>query len=410
MLTLDPAELGFQRWTVSDAIVGARLWLIQVPSGQSVAALSLDVNADASDTIDLLEDCYYLDVTVGGVAVETFAGKRAVGHGAERASLAFEPERHQIVFSGQLPSRNTEDIVQQLIYRSDLPYRAEYSAIAYPAELNRRPGSTAAAGPYVSVLAAQQDYIENCAFVSAIQCVASWVRLREIREEAYADLRLFRRAERRGLRARRHSLERVVDGLGELELELSYSVESVSDMELLVPSLRVAAYHAALFDCMGLRAKAETVGRMLQRLERSVRAELTAIESIERRSDENRRLRWTIALGFLSIVALPITIILAFFGANAAEVDENLSMFDGHYVPLYVLIASLMTLGIALSFGLYLQQRLIVRRERLATATSVLPAHGPLPRQSNSPGPASRSTRPGSDLGGGPQLSPTGDH
>ena len=40
-------------------------------------------------------------------------------------------------------------MIQRLIYRADQPYRREYSAIRYPAELNRRPGWLAAVGPYV---------------------------------------------------------------------------------------------------------------------------------------------------------------------------------------------------------------------------------------------------------------------
>lgn len=383
-ISIDPGELTFRRWTANGSVIGVRLWTFFVPSGQAVVALSIDVMATALETIDLLEDCYYLDIAIGDVGLDTFACELAARGGVRSAGQGFEPERHQIVFSAPLPAEDTEDITQKLIYRSDLPYRKEFSAITYPAELNRRPGTTVAVGPYVSVLSGQQDYIENCAFVSAAQAVASWVRLREIRDEAYEDLRLFREAEssRKALLTRRHTLERVVNQLGDLELELSYSVESPSDLEILVPSLRVSGYHDALFDCMGLCEKADTVGRMLHRLERSVRAELMAIESIERRADEDRRLRWTIAVGFLSTVALPITLVLAFFGINASEVDQRLSMFDGHYLPLYLFVAVVVSLGLALSFGLYVQQRLLMRRdERRDPTAAATTATATIPRQ-----------------------------
>ena len=47
-----------------------------------------------------------------------------------------------------------------MIYRIDLPYRQEFSAIRYPAELNRRPGWLTAVGPYVSVVCGHQGYID----------------------------------------------------------------------------------------------------------------------------------------------------------------------------------------------------------------------------------------------------------
>jgi hypothetical protein len=363
-------------------VTDARLWLIHLSSGQAVVVFSLDIAVPPLETIDLLEDCYHLDFTVDGTPLETYVREHLAVGRTTCERLTFEPERHQLVFCGPLPDAETEEITQKLIYRSDLPYRKEFSAISYPHELNRRPGSTAAVGPYVSMLSNQQDYIENAALLSAIQAVASWVRLREIRETAYADLRLFRDTEptRRSLLSRRHTLERVVNQLSDLELELSYTVESPADLEILVPSLRVASYHNALFDCMGLCGKAETVGRMLGRLDRSVRAEFTAIESIERRADDDRRLRWTVAVGFLSTVALPITLALAFFGVNAREVDQKLSMFDSRYLPLYVFIAAIVALGVFLSLGLYLQQRLALRREAdNAISRSAVPSARPVP-------------------------------
>lgn len=376
-VSLNPEAITFRRWPHRERLTGARLWIITSASGQAVVALSLDVATTTLDTIDLLEDCYYLDVAIGGAPLDDVACELAARHLADCAGVGLAPERHQIVFARPLPEEQADDIVQKLIYRSDLPYRKEFSAISYPAELNRRPGTTVAVGPYVSVLSGQQDYVENCAFVSAAQAVASSVRLRQIREEAYQDVRLFRQAEstQRSLLARRHTLEGVANQLGNLELELSYSVESAADLGILVPSLRVVGYHDALFDCIGLCEMADTVGRMLQRLERSVRAELTAVESIERRADEDRRLRWTIAVGFLSTVALPITLVLAYFGINAREVDSRLSMFDGRYIPLYLFVGSVVTVGLALSFGLYVQQRLLTRRSgRRSTSQPTSPA------------------------------------
>lgn len=368
---LDPTTLAFHRWVPGTSVLAGRLWTLVMPSGQAVVALTLDVTATPMQAIDLLEDCYYLDIQVGDENLERFATRQATSLGmtdADRHGLA--PERHQLVLLSSLAEQDRDDVVQKLIYRANLPYRPEYSAITYPAELNRRPNATVAVGPYVSVLAGQQDYVENAAFLSAAQAVASAVRLREIRDLAYEDVRLYRDAQATmpDVRTRRHTLERMVNQLGNLELELSFSVEAPSDLGLLVPSLRVVAYHDALFGCMGLREKADLVARTLHRLERSIHAETTAVEILERRADENRRARWGVAVGFLSTVALPVTLVLTFFGINARQVNGDLSMFDRHYLPMYAAVAVLLILGLTLSAGLYLQQRRqAVRDARRAT-------------------------------------------
>jgi Mg2+ and Co2+ transporter CorA len=103
---------------------------------------------------------------------------------------------------------------------------------------------------------------------------------------------------------------------------------------------------------------------MLERLARAIRAELTTIESLERRADEDRQLRWSVAIGFVSAVAVPVTLVLTFFGVNAQEVDVRVSMFDGRYWGIYWLTAAIVVTGVVASLGLYLRQRNAMRRDR----------------------------------------------
>jgi hypothetical protein len=357
---VDSGALSFTRWQHAERMTGARVWLFRLPSGQLVAALSLDARCEPAQTIDLLEDCYFADVHVGETTIEAYLHALAVQLGAtDAAENAFLPERHQIVFNATRPAEDCEDVVQRLIYRTDLPYRKEYSAIRYPAELNRRPSWLAGVGPYVSVICGHPGFIENAVFLSAVQAVAAAAQLRAIRQAAYQDVRVFRALEAAGgtTRERRRSLERIADQLGDLELELSYSVEASADLGLLVPSLRVESYHNALYDSMSLASKALTAGRMLQRLDAAIRSELTAIESIERRADENRRIRYAVAVGFVSAVAIPGSLILAYLGINASQVNPDRSMFDHRYVAMYLIVAGVIIVGLLLSLGVYAQQR-----------------------------------------------------
>lgn len=361
---IDAATVRCQRWR-EGTLMSGRLWLFVMPSGQVVTALTLDVDCTHVQAVNLLEDCYYLDLTVGNSTVEALAAAEARARGVEVDAEELAPERHQIVYSAALRVRGPADVIQRLIYRANLPYRPEYSNISYPGELNRRPNTTAAVGPYVSVLCGQQDYVENAAFVSAAQAVASSVRLREIRNALYHDLREFRAIERAAgdTRTRRRTLERITDDLTRLELDLSVSVEAPADLGVLVPSLRVVEYHTQVYASIGIRKLAKTVSRMLRRLEATSQAELTSIESIERRADEDRRLRWTVAVGFVSVVAIPISLILAFFGINATQVDENRSMFDPAYVWVYASVGLMIVIAISLAIALYIVQTREHRRK-----------------------------------------------
>ena len=208
--------------------------------------------------------------------------------------------------------------------------------------------------------------------VGPVAGVGAAAQLRAIRQAAYADVRQFRNLEAAGgtTRDRRRILERIADQLGDLELELSYSVEASADLGLLVPSLRVASFHQALYESISLAGKAVTAGRMLQRLGSAIRAELTAIESIERRADENRRVRYAVAVGFVSAVAIPASLILAFLGINASQVSARRSMFSHQYLGMYLTVAAVIALGAALSLALYARQRRDARHHPAAEARS----------------------------------------
>jgi Phage integrase, N-terminal SAM-like domain len=355
---------------------GQSAWTIQyckssILNSIFTTALTVDVRCGLGEVIDLLEDCYYGDLSIGGTPVEQHARATAAQLGAEGGSESgFLSERHQIVFSSTPAAEDSEDLIQRLIYRADLPYRKDYSAIRYPAELNRRPGWLVAVGPYVSVVCGQQNYVENAIFASAVHGIGAAAQLRAIRQAAYADVQQFRRVQGapETTRDRRRELEGIADRLGDLELELSYSVEASADLGLLVPSLRAESFHNMLYESIGLAGKAATTERMLERLGAAISAELTAIESIERRADDNRRVRYAVAVGFVSAVAIPASLILTFLGINASQVKPDRSMFSAHYLGMYIAVAALIVIGVVLSLGLWMQDRRDARHQHASTS------------------------------------------
>ena len=99
---LEVGALWFRRWRLGGRVTGARMWLFCLPSGQVVAALSLDAGCGLGDTIGLLEDCYFADIQIGGSRAQAYAHAMAVQLGAAdgQADQAFLPERHQLVCAG----------------------------------------------------------------------------------------------------------------------------------------------------------------------------------------------------------------------------------------------------------------------------------------------------------------------
>ena len=339
-------------------------WLFDVPAGPVVLALTVDVGCARRALIPLLEAFYYCQVTFSGLGAEDLAHTMALENadlamGATRSGrLALAPEIHQIVHLGSTaqPHLPVHDELQRLIYRADLDCVERYSDIKYPNELNRRPSSLAAVGPFVSVLVAQQDYIENGCFLSAVQLVAAAAKVRDIREATRSSLVELTElssnsggAERRGNDVRVR-LARSAERLAQQELQLTFGVESSRAFSMLIPSLRLDSYHQTLVAALSLNSSSAVVSDMLGRLRAVIAAETNSLQSYLGRREELRRLRWGAIIGLFSAVAVPVGIVLSFFGGQAAEVTPHTSIFNIHlYLGLYAFIC-LMFISSALIF------------------------------------------------------------
>jgi hypothetical protein len=367
-------------------VVWARLWMFRTASGQSVPALSLGVNAPGSDErgtppddasyvrfleslVDLLNTCRSLEVTLGGVPLEQRIDALGRETGVERP-FGVSRECHQLVAGPRLPDWCRGDerrlLIERLVYRTHRELQSSVETFDRPAELNKRPGATVVVGPYVSLMFGMGREEGNTAFVSVAQLVASAARLRYIGDEAHRNLRYFRDAQRRPHgRAlpdaeKRRILGTVADALGDLELELSFSVEAAADISLLVPSVRVTSYHDTLFVQMGLRRKFRIVSRMLRRLARSIHAETTSLEALDRHGKDDRRRRWEAAYLYLATIPLAAALALGYLGMNASEVVSDRSMWAGEYRGAYLAIGGVVLGAVVMPGIVWLVQ--IVRR------------------------------------------------
>jgi hypothetical protein len=357
-----------------------RVWLFRVPNGGLIAGLTLDFSCPLRDCIPLLADAYYSDVLIDGHAVLDRLRKVTADPLVRDKLVASElaTHSHQLLFvagqchdlvrsSSDAAQRQVDhDLVRRLIYRYDAPYREDSGTIRFPAEANRGRVALAACGPYVSVFAGQQDYIENAALIAAIQLVGSATLLGAARSQAYAALSGLRTlhteiddpARRPSHRVARRRLAQLSETVGRLELDLSFGIEAFQEVGALVPSLRVSGVHRELFEAAVLPHQTDSVAQMLDRLARAIAAEAASVLSTERGHDERRRLIWGVAVGFTSFIAVPLTLIFGFFAVTTSDVARSTSLLDiGRYKWFYATVAGLMLVTMCLAFATWLITR-----------------------------------------------------
>lgn len=342
-------------------IIRADSWLFVLPSNQVVAALDFDVRSallgtDPSPVVKLLEQCTYARLTVNGSPLETHIAALARQVGAEELDTNdkfLPPERHQIVFAKHMEGKPPGDqIIKRILYRLEPPNRPEFMEYRKPSGLNEVDRTLCAVTPNVSLLYGQPNYVENTVFDTAVQAVGTAARFRQIWQVAHGLVREFRengQAEGVGTQSPVY-LEALVDKLGNLELDLSFSVEASADLGLLIPALRIESFHRELYAALELRERAETVSKMFIRLAASIRSELTAIEIKVRRQQEGKRLRWGAAVSVLSLIAVPIGFLGTYFGINSTQVNSAWSIFDMHHYWLAYVAAGCLALVPFISF------------------------------------------------------------
>lgn len=344
-------------WTVNDLKISqVKIWLFYLPSDQVVAALDVKfssppIDSDAESTIRVLENCAFAEFTINedrekpgeslGQHIARISEERGcevikedVGLPLEEYRVKLPPERHQIIFAPSYKGRQPLNQVQAtpILYRAEPPFRPEFLEIREPLGLN--PTDETKRGlvtPYTSLLVGHHEYIKNSVFLTAVQAVGTSARFRQIWHKAHGRVREFRiiLQEQLGVQ-RRADMEKLADELGNLELELSFSVETSSDLGLLIPTLRSVSFHRELYAAMELQERADRVSRMFTRLESSIRSELTAIDIRDNKKNDRRRLRWNFALNLLGVVVVPISLLLAFFGVSTKDVEGESSMYDIH--------------------------------------------------------------------------------
>jgi hypothetical protein len=396
--SIDPAELAFPDLVeaspevatlITTSISTAELLLLTLPfpADQVVATLIVDVGCpdvreDDQLVRELLKVMARAAVTVGDVSLSSYlddlCGRDATmkrKRAQQEHGDGLPAQRHQLLFvrhDGDSPTPTpSKDVVESILYGSNEPYRPEFSTHKTPEGLNRAQNSLAAVSADASIFYGQPKLVETSVFLTTVQAVGTASRFNQIWQDAYFGVKKFQDEQQRAETGtqERKDLEELADQMGNLELDLAFSVEAAAELGAPVPSYSITTFHDDLYEVMQIRARAGTVSQMFVRLGGSIRSELTAIESRERQEEErrrkaeelkrleeeNRRFRATLAISAVGVVAIPFSVIAGFFGINASQVDPNRTMWSYHHY-LWIYVIAVLTglvpiLGLSLVYG-----------------------------------------------------------
>ena len=104
---------------------------------------------------------------------------------------------------------------------------------------------------------------------------------------------------------------------------------------LRVPEIVLESYRESFAASLGLSQGVATIGALLNRLKTVIEARTAVLTAAERRVSEIRRRGWEWAAAYISIVAIPFGLVLAFLGTSVQEVSPRRSLFDLHHYGWY---------------------------------------------------------------------------
>jgi hypothetical protein len=301
-------------------VKNAKVELFSIPSKQVVLAVTICLTDSAlTDEQDeqqaeplakVLDQCIAGKIKIGEQMMEdvlsaNFANsptfRRDTVSRRDTFSHPLLIDRHQLVFIARTtrgqPIPN-QRFINKVLYRGTL--RSEFIEPQLPTQLNSPAEESQTLGivtPYVSLLYGHHDYVNTSIFLSTLQTIGTAARLRHIWREAYQGVLLFREQKQTvevGASQTRADLEMLADSLGNLQFDLTLSVE--------FPLLGIETFRFALYDVLGLNNQAKTLNRIFDQLGRSLNSEITAIEIRERkRAEISKRRNWVNAV-LLSIL------------------------------------------------------------------------------------------------------------
>ena len=343
--------------------------LLSSPFSGSVLLLQLDFDSPLEVIVDLLViTCFKRDQLMLMNKPMLLA---TIDKGKVRSPEHIQLGRdvHQIVvpstkyasglFHNVAPFEVNLDTLLSLIYREQAPHRPEIHSLRFPTELNRRIGSLGAHARGVSVFVRQAIHVENAALLTVISLLGALTRLRNIRLRTQKALQLTKAFALTDHRVRESLalISRLQKDIAELEIDLSFAVEAYLD-SILLPEVVIDSYRQSIAGILGIQEGLVATNRMLERLTATVQARARDLSAYIERDVNERRRRWTVALAYLTAVALPLSLLFAFLSMGTNDVSHNTSILNFvYYRGIYATILGLVSTGVVLYLAMLLTAR-----------------------------------------------------
>ncbi|MFD9007302.1 hypothetical protein ACFV0T_41330 [Streptomyces sp. NPDC059582] len=342
---------------LSERLAPDDLELPGAPHPLALAALGLLVVTSPRGDATLLMDCDFAGETPA-VAVAAWlattcferdqlrlGGRPLLDVVSERLNLreplAFGQNVHQLVFPGgelrvELLGTDGADEtprsvpLNEIIYRGRLPSGAvSHHGVQVPPNLRNHGVTLSAHGRGVSVQAGWAAHVENCLTLVAVGLVSALAVLQRTRLATFEMMRANQQALMDSPYEVRSLISRLSAGVNELQLDLAFGVEAYVD-SLLIPEMVLEGFQSSLRDALGIRDSLDNSARMVERLTSVINARSAALDAALAERDDRRDRTVSGLVAAATLIALPPTLLLAFFGVNGTDVDSHRSILDLH--------------------------------------------------------------------------------
>jgi len=254
--------------------------------------------------------------------------------------LAFGRNVHQSVFPGRALARRLladhlaaevigPDVVT-IVLRGTLDGKAGAGLGIRRPQLLNNPGQTMVAhGRGVSLVVGWTPAVENAFGLAAIGILNAVAAVHRIRGQAFEALELDQATEVDTVQDVRDLIAQLARRLGDMQLDLSFSIEAYAD-SILIPELLVESFHSSLRSISALAEGLENTSRIVERVDAVLATRRADLETATQAYIEKRGKVVAAVVAVGSVLALPPALLLAFFGVNSNDVDPRRSILDLH--------------------------------------------------------------------------------
>jgi hypothetical protein len=219
-------------------------------------------------------------------------------------------------------------LLNEIVYRGRMPWNpAAPHDQSFAPHLRNHGLTLSALGRGVSVQAGWAPHVENGLALVAIGMISALAVLQRTRLAAFALMKANEQSPADSPTGIRSLISRLSAGVNELQLDLAFGVEAYVD-SLLIPETITEAFQSSLGDALGIRDSLENSARMVERLTSVISARSAALDAALAERDDRRDRTVSGLVAAATLIALPPTLLLAFFGVNGSDVDEHRSILD----------------------------------------------------------------------------------